>query len=59
MSVPMTVSVIATLALKAPPGTSDYTMRSEVLDGKEVIVYTVGKTVLQYDGRCIDGLPRC
>lgn len=34
-------------------------MRSEVLDGKEVIVYTVGKTVLQYDGRCILGLPRC
>ena len=44
------------LSLKTPPGTSDYTMHLEVLEGKEVIICTVGKTVLQYDGRCIDDL---
>ena len=44
------------LPLKTPPGTSDYTMHLEVLDGKEVIVCTVGKTVLQYDARCLDDL---
>ena len=44
------------LALKTPPGTSDYTMHLEVLEGKEVIVCTVGKTVLQYDARCPDDL---
>lgn len=44
------------LSLKTPPGTSDYTMHLEVLEGKEVIVCTVGKTVLQYDARCIDDL---
>lgn len=44
------------LSLKTPPGTSDYTMHLEVLEGKEVIVCTVGKTVLQYDARCLDDL---
>jgi len=44
------------LALKTPPGTADYTMHLEVLEGKEVIVCTVGKTVLQYDARCLDDL---
>ena len=42
--------------LKTPPGTSAYTMHVEEKDGKPVIVCTVGKTVLQYDARCIDDL---
>ncbi|MBC8088335.1 MAG: hypothetical protein H7Z40_13785 [Phycisphaerae bacterium] len=44
------------LALKTPPGTSEYTMHLEERDGREVIVCTVGKTVLHYDVRCIDDL---
>jgi hypothetical protein len=43
-------------ALKTPPGTSDYTMHGEVIDGVSVLVCTVGKTVLHYDARCIDDL---
>lgn len=42
--------------LKTPPGTSDYTMHVEEKDGKEVLVCTVGKTVLLYDFRCINDL---
>jgi hypothetical protein len=44
------------LKLKTPPQTSDYTMHVDEKDGKEVIVCTVGKTVLLYDLRCIDDL---
>ena len=42
--------------LKTPPGTSDYTMHVDEKDGKEVLVCTVGKTVLLYDIRCINDL---
>ena len=42
--------------LKTPPGTSEYTMHVEEKDGKEVLVCTVGKTVLHYDIRAIDDL---
>ena len=42
--------------LKTPPGTSEYTMHFEEKDGKEVLVCTVGKTVLLYDIRCINDL---
>ncbi|MEP6945400.1 MAG: DUF6855 family protein [Acidobacteriota bacterium] len=42
--------------LKTPPGTSEYEMYRDVKDGKDVIVCTVGKTVLLYDARCIDHL---
>ena len=42
--------------LKTPPGSSDYTMHTEVRDGKPVLVCTVGKTVLLYDLRCIEDL---
>lgn len=42
--------------LKTPPLTSDYTMHRDAKDGREVIVCTVGKTVLHYDARCIDDL---
>ena len=42
--------------LKTPPGSSEYTMHVEEKDGKEVLVCTVGKTVLLYDIRCINDL---
>jgi hypothetical protein len=42
--------------LKTPPGTSAYTMHVDEKDGKEVLVCTVGKTVLHYDIRCINDL---
>ncbi len=42
--------------LKTPPLTSDYEMYKDVKDGKEVIVCTVGKTVLLYDARCLNDL---
>ena len=44
------------LALKTPPLSSDYTMHVDEKDGKEVLVCTVGKTVLFYDMRAIDDL---
>src|SRR5882724_2419175 len=42
--------------LKTPPLTSDFTMHRAVHDGRDVLVCTVGKTVLRYDGRCLDDL---
>lgn len=42
--------------LKTPPLTSEFTMYREVKDGKEILVCTVGKTVLHYDARCLDDL---
>jgi hypothetical protein len=42
--------------LKTPPGTSEYTMHVDQKDGKVVLVCTVGKTVLEYDARCVDDL---
>ncbi|WDF79989.1 hypothetical protein PQ469_08230 [Mucilaginibacter sp. KACC 22773] len=44
------------LALKTPPLSSEYTMYTDVKDGKEVLVCTVGKTVLLYDYRCLEDL---
>jgi len=44
------------LQLKTPPLSSSYTMYADVKGGKEVLVCTVGKTVLLYDYRCIDDL---
>jgi hypothetical protein len=44
------------LALKTPPLTSDYTMHVEEKNGEEILVCTVGKTVLHYQLRCIDDL---
>ena len=44
------------LVLKTPPLTSEYTMHVDEKDGKEVLVCTVGKTVLHYDLRCLDDL---
>lgn len=42
--------------LKTPPLTSEYEMYFDEKDGREVIVCTVGKTVLLYDARCITDL---
>jgi hypothetical protein len=42
--------------LRTPPLTSDFTMHRDVRDGREVLVCTVGKTVLLYDARCLDDL---
>jgi hypothetical protein len=44
------------MALKTPPLSSDYTMHADQKDGKDVLVCTVGKTVLLYDYRCLDDL---
>lgn len=42
--------------LKTPPNTAEYTMHLDTVGGKEVLVCTVGKTVLHYDARCVDDL---
>lgn len=42
--------------LQTPPGTSDFTMHKDVKEGKEVLVCTVGKTILHYDARCLNDL---
>jgi hypothetical protein len=42
--------------LKTPPLSASYTMHRGAKDGVEVIVCTVGKTVLLYDARCVDDL---
>jgi len=44
------------LALKTPPLSGDYTMHVEEKNGEEILVCTVGKTVLHYQLRCIDDL---
>ena len=42
--------------LKTPPGTSEYTMHVDYKDGLQVLVCTVGNTVLLYNACCIDDL---
>jgi hypothetical protein len=44
------------LSLTTPPLTSAYTMHVAEKDGKEVLVCTVGKTILLYDHRCLADL---
>lgn len=44
------------MALKTPPLTSEYTMHVDEKDGKEVLVCTVGKTVLLYNMNCLNDL---
>lgn len=39
--------------LQTPPLSSDFTMHKDEKDGKEILVCTVGKTVLHYDYRCL------
>ena len=42
--------------LKTPPGTAEYTMHVDTKDGRQVLVCTVGTTILLYEARCIDDL---
>ena len=42
--------------LKTPPLTSNYTMHRDTRGGEDVLVCTVGKTVLLYHARCVDDL---
>ena len=42
--------------LETPPGTSAFTMHIDTKDGRQLLVCTVGKTVLHYDTRCVDHL---
>ncbi len=42
--------------LQTPPLTSDFTMHRDHRDSRDVLVCTVGKTVLFYDARCLDDL---
>jgi hypothetical protein len=42
--------------LETPPRSSAFTMHVEAIDGRDVLVCTVGKTVLHYDLRAIDDL---
>lgn len=44
------------LPLKTPPGTSDFTMHTDSKDGTDILVCTVGKTVLHYDASCVQDL---
>jgi hypothetical protein len=44
------------MPLKTPPLSSEYTMHVDEKDGKEILVCTVGKTVLHYDLRCLNDL---
>ena len=44
------------MKLKTPPLSSEFTMHADEKDGKEILVYTVGKTILHYDARCLDDL---
>jgi AraC-like DNA-binding protein len=46
----------APLTLKTPPQTSEFTMHRDTAGGREVLVCTVGKTVLHYDLRCVADL---
>jgi hypothetical protein len=44
------------LVLKTPPLSSEYTMYTDEKDGKEILVCTVGKTVLHYNIDCLTDL---
>lgn len=44
------------LVLKTPPLSSEYSMHVEQKDGKDILVCTVGKTVLHYNIRILDDL---
>ena len=43
-------------ALRTPPLSSEYAMYRETRNSIDVIVCTVGKTVLLYDARCLEDL---
>ncbi len=41
------------LVLKTPPLSSEYTMHVDEKDGKDILVCTVGKTILHYNIQCL------
>jgi hypothetical protein len=42
--------------LKTPSGTSEFKMHVDTKDGLQVLVCTVGSTILLYDARCVEDL---
>jgi hypothetical protein len=44
------------MALRTPPLRSEYTVHTDKKDGNEILVCTVGKTVLHYDASILDDL---
>ena len=42
--------------LKTPPLSSEFTMHCDTIDGAEMLVCTVGTTVLHYEYRCLKDL---
>ena len=42
--------------LRTPPLSSEFTLHRDTVGGRDLLVCTVGKTVLHYDARCIDDL---
>lgn len=44
------------MVLKTPPLTSEYTMHIDQKDGKDILVCTVGKTILHYNINILDDL---
>ena len=44
------------LLLKTPPLTSEFSMHVDQKDGLDILVCTVGKTILHYDYRIIDDM---
>jgi len=42
--------------LQTPPLSSEYTLYRDTRDGKDILVCTVGSTVLFYDYRCLNDL---
>ncbi|MFZ4070002.1 MAG: DUF6855 family protein [Caulobacterales bacterium] len=42
--------------LQTPPLTASFTMHRDAKDGRDILVCTVGKTVLHYDARCLNDL---
>jgi len=42
--------------LKTPPLSSEFTMYKDIRDGKDILVCTVGSTVLFYESRCLNDL---
>lgn len=44
------------LVLKTPPLTSEYTMHVDQKNGKDILICTVGKTILHYPIDCLKDL---
>ncbi|MEQ9305160.1 MAG: hypothetical protein RJQ14_14725 [Marinoscillum sp.] len=44
------------MALQTPPNTSTFTMHVDEKNGQDILVCTVGSTVLHYDIRCLNDL---